>query len=114
MTDLLAALEAAAIRLHSIEASQLSQWANLWLALGRATEAASAGDHERVRRWLKAADAQERDLTSTGILGLVLESLESTDWSEKTPVAQPHSTRYSSQPPPSSGESSHVLRRRLP
>jgi hypothetical protein len=115
MTELIAALEAAAVRLHNLEGAQSAQWANLWLALGRATQAVSVGNHADARRWLKAAEAHERELTKSGVLGVVLASLEALEhgyWTENTPVVQPSSTRYSSQPPPASAETSHIVRRR--
>jgi hypothetical protein len=112
MNDLILKLELAMSELHAVDATMTRRWRALWLTLGRAMQAASAGDLTECRRWLLAAGEHECNLTSRcNVLGPLIESLRTHDeWEEETPVAALPPTGYSSRPPASSAVSTYRLR----
>ena len=82
---LLERLEAAAVALLEEHSAQAAQWQGLYLALGRATEAAARDDRDEVRRWLDAAGDLEYDVTGTAdIVGRILDELDPTPHEEES------------------------------
>lgn len=64
-------------RIREAHARELAEWCDLYVNLGRAAQAADAGDMAETRHWLREAEACEYSLLGNcDEMGAVIEALD--------------------------------------
>lgn len=75
--DITARIAGALVNLHAEQATQLAEWRNLYIAIGRAIEAAERGDAEAARAALLDAESAEYSLLgSCDVTGAIVQALD--------------------------------------
>lgn len=84
--DITARIADALVKLHDEQAAQLAEWRNLYIAIGRAVEAAERGDAEAARAALLDAESAEYSLLgSCDVTGAIVQAIDGGEIKEDNP-----------------------------